>query len=221
MKKIVIFIYLFAPLFLFAQDKIGVRKANNHYDVYKNDTLLGSLKKKKELFYYRFEVSEQIGLSQVFKNIDSHSPIFYNYYVDANSGLSNQISFSYHFSRRFSLGGAYRYNNWNIKNHSFGLIANTHFNVFSLGADFLETNLPSVVTNLYAVNYAPALSVGVHFGFRQRIFKNFYLKEEVGVNRIFLKSTQTWQSKFHYPDHTESINLDYYYGFLGLSYNFN
>lgn len=197
--RTILILFLFTPLFSYSQSEV---------------------QQSKEL---RFSISEMAGESFVINrnSLLSNSNEYYRY-NNFNQGFSNHISLNYHFSKCFSLGAIYVFNNWSAENNLFGLTTNFYFNIFYFGADVIEANVNPQVSKFYAVNFDPSPSLELHAGFRQKINKHLHIKEQIGISRISLHNTLSFSSNLYpyYPLHSYEItdNVDYAYFVIGLSY---
>jgi len=145
-------------------------------------------------FGQRFEISEMAGVSK-------DAPP--NYYFGPSPGYSNQLSFSYYFTKHLSIGAFHDFNNWTPSTNSFGLLADAHFRHFYFGVNVaeeyigtktvLEPNIlegyigpwPIPSNMLYyslKVKLNPAISSGAHFGLNQKLSKRFIIKEQIGFS---------------------------------------
>ncbi len=206
--KNTILILLLLPFISFGQSDINLKKSGNRYDVYKGDTLMGSLKNKYNIPLLRFEISEMVGYSKELSSV-------FNQNGQNNSGFSNQFSFNYYFTNHFSLGAIYELNLWQTHNYSFGIVPEFYFNKIYFGVSFCEFVANSIKAHYFVIDnetFNTSLSYGAHFGITQRLLKHFTIKEQANFTFCNLSS---------YPHRNEDIfiqSLNYISIFVGVSY---
>ena len=132
-------------------------------------------------FGQRFEVSEQAGYNVVNSFLGDSNPI---------RGFTNQVSFSYHHTKHFSVSAFYELNAWEERKaiidniHSLGIMPDFTSKYFNAGMSIRLAYLGSVYTPYTNYNYKTSLGYGVHIGSKQRIYKRLSAVEQVGYDRI-------------------------------------
>lgn len=133
-------------------------------------------------FGQRFEVSEIVGYSQNF----AKSNLFTPYNPDKGyfkSGFVNQLSVNYFFSKSVSIGLSYEFMAWKPTFHSVGVNSTVYFKNFFLGATVSMVNASRLEQPKlsYYSDFKSAASATAIAGFRQKLHKKIYIKEQIGV----------------------------------------
>ena len=144
-----------------------------------------------------------------------------------NSGFCNQLSLNYNFSRHFSLGLLYEFNEWNAISNALGLVGDWHIHHFYFGVSVTDAFISNARFNditgwgSYPIKYSPSLTIGGHCGFKERLTKRVSLKEQLGSNFAALSGTTPGTTYFN-PTQTTTIthsqSLTYFYFLVGIAW---
>jgi len=138
----------------------------------------------------KFEISELGGYSHPI--INAHST--YNF----SPGFSDQFSAGYKLTKHLSAGAFYEVNAWNPAPKSFGVYANADFHHYYFGISAAECFIRNInykitdwgVSDSTSIKFSPELALGFHLGLRQKLSRNFFIKEQAGVTSSFLNGSR-------------------------------
>ena len=142
-------------------------------------------------FGQKFEISEQVGISQA-GNLTNGLYIYGR--SNTTLGFSNQISFGYRPIKHLAVSAFYELNQWDPKNNSYGIAADFTSKYFFAGADIKMASLATINYGMGSqVKYDNSLGYGIHAGARQKIFRKLYSVEQVGYCWMALNGTVSYQ----------------------------
>lgn len=236
------FLVLFAPIFSFAQNKVKI-KINERpavYDIYRNDTLIGSVKPKRSYRYPHFEIAAHYGIA-TYGHIRGVSGPPYRIVTGFNKstiveskGSAPKVLFSgsVFVSKSVDIGLIYSQNDIrykgveqkDINHHVFspvsrgGIFSRYHYRFpkWEINAGGSISTLWTNKINRYQI-YAPnkrvnGRSYSVMLGVKYRIVKNFYGSAQVEYTEDMFDGSKPFQ--------TSTNILRQYGGVLGLSFRF-